>query len=274
MKQDAQKIKLSIVTISFNQAQYLTDCIESVLSQTNQFVEYIVVDPGSSDGSRDIIESYGDKIKPVFKSDKGPADGLNNGFNCANGEYFYFLNSDDVLLPGAIERFMKAIDENKQIDVFCFGGYLADENLDLIRPVRTFNYSAKRFCTGATSLFQQGVVFSAAEFRRVNGFDPYNRTCWDAKLLFDLSMNKCTFQDKEGKVALFRVYPGSITGSAQNLIENQKNKDEMFMECFARARNTVDKFLYNFRRFQKYFYLSYTVESITLYLKNRFKNVK
>ncbi|PMX34065.1 hypothetical protein C1Y26_29800 [Pseudomonas sp. MPR-R2A7] len=69
-------MKISIVTISFNQADYLKKCIDSVLSQHFNDLEYIVVDPGSTDGSREIIESYGDRLIKVFEKDTGAADGL------------------------------------------------------------------------------------------------------------------------------------------------------------------------------------------------------
>ena len=94
-------MKISVVTISFNQAKYLRQCIDSVLNQNYQNIEYIIVDPGSTDGSRQIIESYGDRVIKIFEKDAGPADGLNMGFSRATGDIFYFINSDDYVLPGA-----------------------------------------------------------------------------------------------------------------------------------------------------------------------------
>src|SRR3546814_19401558 len=71
---------LSIVTLSFNQAGYLRQALESVIAQKDGSVEFIVVDPGSTDGSRDIIAELGDGIDNVILDpDRGPADGLNKG---------------------------------------------------------------------------------------------------------------------------------------------------------------------------------------------------
>ena len=97
-------MKISIVTISYNQKQYLKACIDSILTQAECELEYIVVDAGSTDGSRELIESYGDQVIKVFERDDGPADGLNKGFACATGEVYGFINSDDYLLPGALKR--------------------------------------------------------------------------------------------------------------------------------------------------------------------------
>ena len=88
-------IKITIVTISFNQARFLDQAIKSVLEQDYPLVEYIVVDPGSTDGSREIIEGYRSSIDHIiFDRDEGPADGLNRGFSMAKGQIFGFRYSD------------------------------------------------------------------------------------------------------------------------------------------------------------------------------------
>ena len=100
-----EPLKISIVTLSFNQRAYLQEAIDSVLSQGYLDLEYIVVDPGSTDGSRDLIKSYGDRIAHcIFEPDRGAADGLNKGFERATGDVFGFLNADDLLFPGALRR--------------------------------------------------------------------------------------------------------------------------------------------------------------------------
>ena len=97
-------MKVSIVTISFNQAKYLERAIISVVEQNYSNIEYIVVDPGSTDGSREIIEKYRSKITIVILDpDKGPTDGLNKGFAAATGDIYAYINADDALLPGAVK---------------------------------------------------------------------------------------------------------------------------------------------------------------------------
>ena len=86
-------MKISVVTISYNQAGYLKQCIDSVLNQDYPDIEYIIVDPGSTDGSREIIESYGDRVIKIFEPDTGPANGLNKGFHRATGDIFYFIKA-------------------------------------------------------------------------------------------------------------------------------------------------------------------------------------
>ena len=88
-------MKISVVTISYNQAHYLERCLDSVLSQDGVELEYIVVDAYSSDGSREILERYRDRLSTlIVEKDNGPPDGLNKGFSHATGDIFYYLNSD------------------------------------------------------------------------------------------------------------------------------------------------------------------------------------
>src|SRR5215469_3817006 len=98
-------MKITIVTLSFNQRDYLKEAIESIVGQHYPELEYIIVDPGSRDGSRELIEQFGSAVTiRLFEPDKGPADGLIKGFNLATGGIYGFINSDDALMPGALKR--------------------------------------------------------------------------------------------------------------------------------------------------------------------------
>ena len=258
--------KFSIVTISYNQSEYLRECIESVVSQLGPDDQYIIVDPGSTDGSRSIIDSYS-RIEKVYQSDKGPADGLNNGFISAKNDYLYFINSDDVLMPGALDKIRKIAASNLNIDVFCFSGFLVNDSLQKLRPMRSFIFTAQRMLKCITTVFQQGVVFRRQAFLDVGMFNEENKTCWDAELLFDLSMRGSAFLDCDTPVALFRYHQTSITGSATNFIENKKNKDRMFFSKYRRFPNRLDRIEMKINTYRKYFYISYTLCYLTLRLR-------
>ena len=96
-------IRASIIISSYNYARFLTQAIDSALRQTYPHTEVIVVDDGSTDNSREIIATYRDAITPMFKRNGGQASSLNAGFALSNGEVILFLDSDDVLLPSAME---------------------------------------------------------------------------------------------------------------------------------------------------------------------------
>lgn len=96
--------RITLVTPSFNQAQYIEATFDSVLSQGYGNLQYIVIDGGSSDGSVPIIkryEKYFDTL--IIEPDNGSADAINKGLRLANGDWFNWLNSDDLLMPGALD---------------------------------------------------------------------------------------------------------------------------------------------------------------------------
>lgn len=221
-------MKISIVTISFNQAKYLKDCIESVLSQDYKNIEYIVVDPGSTDGSQEIISSYGDRIITVFEKDDGPADGLNKGFARASGDIFYFLNADDYLEKNSIKSVMDAFSENKDIDVIIGNGFI-DHNGDkkIVYPDLT---NLNRLLLRACKIFQQGTFFRRAIFVDAGGFNKLNRTCWDYELFINFSNNNAKIMLIDASLAAFRIHDDSISGSGRLRVKYIEDLERIYFD--------------------------------------------
>jgi glycosyltransferase involved in cell wall biosynthesis len=207
--------KLSIVTISFNQAEYLEEAIKSVLGQDYPSIEYIVVDPGSSDGSREIIERYRKRIgKIVYEPDKGPADGLNHGFAHATGEVFAYLNADDVLLPGSVSSAMKAL-EDPSLAVVYADGYFIDSDGKILRRCFSNTYSVWRYALGGAIIMQQSSFWRADWHRRMGGFNVENRTWWDGEFFFRIALAGGKLRHIREYWSYFRIHGESITGSGR-----------------------------------------------------------
>jgi glycosyltransferase involved in cell wall biosynthesis len=104
-------IRISLVTPSFNQARFIGRTIDSVLSQEGPFeLDYRVIDGGSTDGTRAILESYGQRLRWVSEPDQGQVDAINKGLKAATGDLVGWINSDDLLMPGALARVVAAFE--------------------------------------------------------------------------------------------------------------------------------------------------------------------
>ncbi|HEY3344732.1 MAG TPA: glycosyltransferase family 2 protein [Anaerolineaceae bacterium] len=130
--------KVSIVTPSYNQAGFLEQTLQSVLSQGYPDLEYIVVDGGSTDGSREIIERCAGRLAYwVSEPDRGQADAINKGLARATGEIVAWLNSDDVYQPGAIAGAVAAFEAAPQAGMI-FSDVLAIDGAG--KPINLMRY--------------------------------------------------------------------------------------------------------------------------------------
>ena len=208
-------MKFSVVTISFNQAQFLEKAIVSVLAQSGVEVEYIVVDPGSTDGSRDIIERYRDRIAHVvYEKDDGAADGLNKGFALATGEIYCYLNSDDEFEPDAFRTIAAYFASHSETDVVCGHCCLIDGDGRRLRRVWSDPYQRELVAYGCAIQIQPSTYIRCKAFRSIGGFNVPNRISWDAELLLDLAIHGARIKVIDRFLSLYRVHATSITGAA------------------------------------------------------------
>lgn len=237
-------MKFSIVTISYNQARFLEQAIRSVVEQDYHNIEYIVVDPGSKDGSVEIIDRYRDRIdKTIFESDEGPADGLNKGFFHATGDIFGFLNADDYLLPGALTKVASAFKNFSNKDVFSGNALVVDAEGQEINRFFSRRFSLTRYIYGASTLAQQSTFIRAAAFRRAGGFNVRNRVAWDGELWVDLALSGARFGRISAFLSAFRIYSDSISGSGKYKDIYSRYADDIFIRVKGRKRDGRDNLL-------------------------------
>lgn len=239
-------VKISIVTISYNQAEYLERAIQSVVEQCHEEVEYIVADPGSTDGSRDIIERYRSRINEVvYERDAGPADGLNKGFARATGDIYGFLNSDDILLPDTLKQVAAYFAGHPEVDVVSGHAVIIDENDKAIRNSYSDRCSLTRYAYGASVLMQPSTFFRADTFRKAGGFNAENKTNWDGELFVDMRLQGARFARINRFLSGYRLQPESITSSAkldqgikeyhQRMFRKIMGRNEMYWDVLPRA---------------------------------------
>jgi glycosyltransferase involved in cell wall biosynthesis len=249
-------VKFSIVTISYNQAQYLETCIQSVITQNRELFEYIVVDPGSKDESRLIIDQSKNYIhKVIYENDKGPADGLNKGFAEASGDYLLFINADDILLPGALNKISNLLELYKQPKLLLCAGWMIDQNGRPMRRLFSTRFRKSDLFNHRTTFFQQGMVIRRDLFNKIGGFNPKNKTCWDYELLVDSKITGAKPLISTSRVAAFRIHSESISGGSYGAIMKNLYATDLGRVHYKLFPNKNQKSNLNLsllERFQKY----------------------
>ena len=133
--------KISIVTPSYNQAQFLEETILSVLNQGYPNLEYIIIDGGSTDGSVDIIRGYEGRLADwVSERDQGQTHAIQKGFDRSTGEILGWLNSDDTYQPGALLAVGEAFARHPEAGVVYGNANLIDASGKFMRELRSVKY--------------------------------------------------------------------------------------------------------------------------------------
>jgi GT2 family glycosyltransferase len=109
---DSDRPLVTIVTPSYNQGRFIEETIESVLSQDHPEIEYLVIDGGSTDETVEVLRRYDGQLTWVSERDRGQSHAINKGWARAHGEILHWINSDDLLLPGAVSRAVAALNEH------------------------------------------------------------------------------------------------------------------------------------------------------------------
>jgi glycosyltransferase involved in cell wall biosynthesis len=231
---------VSIVTPSYNQGRFLRRTIESVLTQGYPNIEYVVIDGGSRDETVEILESYGSRFYWESKPDRGQADAIRKGFARVKGEILAYLNSDDVLAPGAIERVVRFFQENPSCDMIYGNADYIDEQDRVIGTYRTAEYSYNR-------LVEDCMVCQPAAFWRrriaeeVGPFDEQLHYTMDYDYWLRIAKVGGDIRFLPEKLACSRLYPETKTRSARTKIYR-----EIFKICRKHAGYVHQSFYQGF----------------------------
>jgi glycosyltransferase involved in cell wall biosynthesis len=165
--------RITVVTPSYNQAPFLEQTIRSVLDQSLDGLEYIVVDGGSTDGSLEIIRRYADRLAWwVSEPDLGQTDAINKGFARATGGVLAWLNSDDTYEPGALREAVGFLEANPDVGLAYGEANFIDEDGRVIGRFNARQTDYDRLMRGAVYIPQQAAFFRRSLWEQVGPLDP------------------------------------------------------------------------------------------------------
>ncbi len=215
---------VSIITPSFQQAKWLESCINSVLNQSYENIEYIIIDGGSTDGSKEIIEKYSDKLSYwQSKKDNGQVNAINIGYKKAKGEIIAYLNADDLLEPCAVEAIVRVFEVNKEFAVIYGQCKTIDENDNLVKEaegqqLRFDSLLANGMLPG---MYQPACFFNKTYLDPEFMVDESYENAFDYELILNLASQKTIlFINKD--IASYRIHNNSK--SNLNKIDAYKEK--------------------------------------------------
>ena len=186
--------KISVVTPSFNQAQFLERTILSVLNQNYPDLEYIIIDGGSSDGSVEIIRKYEPWLAYwVTERDAGQSDALNKGFSRATGELIGWQNSDDVYTPGVFFEAVDIFAKRPSADIVFANRLDIDEADDVIDDSRFTPFSLIGYWYDGMSLSNQSIFWRRILFSHIGMIDPTYQVAMDYEFFLRAALKGARF---------------------------------------------------------------------------------
>lgn len=202
--------RISIVTPSFNQAQFLERTVRSVLDQQYPHVEYLVMDGSSSDGSVAIIRRYENRLAYwQSQPDGGQADAIQRGFQLASGDVLAYLNSDDVLLPGALQRVADVFSTHPECQLLV-GNSLRIDAHRLLKRVWACPLNYKRMLFGGTRFDQPASFWRRDLFFENSGLDTSLQFCFDYDLYLRMAQ-RAPVARCQRVLGSLRIHPSSRT---------------------------------------------------------------
>ena len=215
--------KISIIMPSYNQSEYIGEAIESVLNQSYPKKELIIIDGGSTDGSVENIKRYESHLAYwVSEKDRGQSHAIRKGIAKSSGKWLNWINSDDALLPGALEAIARGANDHPDADIIVGRGMEGDEHgcfTHTIVPMNPRVWMPKHACYGR--FCQQATFWTRDAYESSGGVNEKLFFRMDTDLLERMLSNGHRVIAIPNLIGFFRVYSNTKSGSRQDVRQKE-----------------------------------------------------
>ena len=208
-----EMLKISIVTPSYNQGQYLEETIQSVLDQQYPNLEYIIMDGGSTDNSVDIIKKYESQLTHwESRPDDGQAYAISKGFNMATGDILAWLNSDDYYTPGTLHQVAEMFTHDDLKIVFgeCD---LYNQKTGKVKPSRVFEYAQSHIIELSDYIVQPSSFWTRKTYDLVGDLNVKLAYSFDWDWFIRAKRKGVQFQAVDKAFSVYRYHDQHKTGT-------------------------------------------------------------
>lgn len=237
-------IILSIVTPTYNQSQYLEETIESVLGQINEFVEFIVINDGSTDETFQILERYREDITVIHRENCGQSETLNFGWSICNGKYLTYLSSDDVLYKDSLKSVLDFVEKFSDYGVLYFDYDIIDSRSRFVKKAKTKEFVLSELQCDLICHPGLFAIFKKEVFEYTNGWNPSLKQVPDFDFWLRASKS-FAFKHLDFVVGGYRVHDNSASFRAISITRASEIvtviKDFYEFNTCNRAKNTTIK---------------------------------
>jgi glycosyltransferase involved in cell wall biosynthesis len=233
-------MKVSIVTPSYNQGQFIERTLQSVASQTGAQIEHVVFDGASTDSTVDILKRFSSPVLWISEKDKGQTDAVNKGIRATDGDIIGWLNSDDIYYPGAIASVVAFFKANPNIDVV----YGMADHIDLedqaFEPYPSEPWDFERL-KETCFICQPALFFRRRIVEKYGLLDESLHYCMDYEYWLRLGKAGVCFAYLQEKLAGSRLYADNKTLGSPVKVHREIN--DMLKKLLGKV---PDRWLYNY----------------------------
>lgn len=247
------EVKVTIVTPSYNQGQFIEETILSVLNQTYKNIQYIIVDGGSTDNTMEVVEKYHNQIDIIIhEKDKGQADAINKGFKLANGVLVGWINSDDILYPDCVEHIVELYNKKSDGAIY-YSSYndSIDKYGNKLSTYKRLIPDKQHLLNTNYDIIQQASFYKHDIVKQINYLEANLHYCMDLDLWLRLLNHGPIYSCNTQPLGAFRIWEESKTTNGRYKFLREIRKVLLKNGANIFSKNIIRTIWYEFKDYVK-----------------------